>query len=281
MIGKPKSVLKLFDSLVNHGFLPRDCRHLTQDLVINASGDGFNVAPELLFLAARLASSMMPLFLVVIFLGDNLHFNKTICQTLANSNPGVDFFNVTSAGQVQKRQLANSEATNPKNIRHIGAKSHELAYHKKATRWLPWLLHKQAINISKEFGIRTGYTNVEKQSALYLSIMGDPITGVAPEEFVNIFFREERMPIEEGWKRPNVSITRATIAPITAIISQASEWSPYPNQTPSLTLVTDSERKLRLGQHFTVVNLEVERVDGSIIHPTSRQLFWSKYETDR
>ncbi|KAJ7586835.1 Cloroperoxidase [Mycena floridula] len=222
-----RSPCPALNTLANHGFLPRDGRNLTPDIVLQASQDGFNVAPELLFLAGRqglTTGTTLDTFTLDdiklynniehdaslsrgdFALGDNLHFNETIYQTLANSNPGVDFFNATSAGQVQKQRLADSQATNPKNI-----------------------------NTSKEFGARTG------QSALYLSIMGDPITGVAPKEFVNIFFREERMPIEEGWKRPNVSITRATISPITAIIGQASEWSPNPNQTPSLSLVVDAQ----------------------------------------
>ncbi|KAJ7588754.1 Chloroperoxidase [Mycena floridula] len=229
--------------LANHGFLPRDGRNLTQDLVIKASAEGFNVAPEPLFFAARLGLTTSTdlntftlddlklyeasLFLQVstygfdsynniehdaslsrgdFALGDNLHFNEAIYQTLANSNPGVDFFNATSAGQVQKQRLADSPATNPKNI-----------------------------NTSKEFGIRTG------QSALYLSIFGGPLTGVAPKKFVNVFFREERMPIEEGWTRPNVSITLATVAPLSAIIAQASDWSPNPNQIPSLAVVVDAQ----------------------------------------
>ncbi|KAJ7580473.1 Cloroperoxidase [Mycena floridula] len=222
-----RSPCPALNTLANHGFLPRDGRGLTQDAVIKASGDGFNVAPELLFLAARLGLSTstdlntftlddIKLYNSIehdaslsrgdFALGDNLHFNETIYQTLANSNPGVDFFNATSAGQVQKQRLTESQATNPK-----------------------------LINTSKEFGIRTG------QSALYLSIMGDPITGVAPKEFVNIFFREERMPIEEGWKRPNVTINDDTIGPISLVIGQASEWSPNPTQTPSLSLVGNAQ----------------------------------------
>ncbi|KAJ7579896.1 Cloroperoxidase [Mycena floridula] len=221
-----RSPCPALNTLANHGFLPRDGRNLTPDIVIQASQDGFNVAADVLFFPARQSlttGTTLETFTLDdiklhnniehdaslsrgdFALGDNLHFNETIYQTLANSNPGVDFFNATSAGQVQKERLAISQATNPNNI-----------------------------NTSKEFGARTG------QSALYLSVFGDPITGVAPKEFVNIFFREERMPIEEGWKRPNVSINRATAGPLTAIISQASEWSPNPNQIPSVTLVTDS-----------------------------------------
>ncbi|KAJ7575701.1 Chloroperoxidase [Mycena floridula] len=222
-----RSPCPALNTLANHGFLPRDGKGLTPDSVIKASGDGFNVQPDLLFLAARLGlttSTALDTFTLDdiklynsiehdaslsrgdFALGDNLHFNETIYQTLANSNPGVDFFNATSAGQVQKQRLADSQATNPK-----------------------------LINTSKEFSLRTG------QSALYLSIMGDPTTGVAPKNFVNIFFREERMPIEEGWKRPSVPINGDTLDPISAVIAQASEWSPNPTQTPTVALVVDAQ----------------------------------------
>ncbi|KAJ7210727.1 hypothetical protein GGX14DRAFT_450252 [Mycena pura] len=55
--------------------------------------------------------------------------------------------------------------------------------------------------------------------------MGDPLTGVAPKNFVQIFFREERLPIAEGWRRPNVTITVATLGPISDIMFSLSNWT--------------------------------------------------------
>lgn len=81
-------------------------------------------------------------------LGDNFSFNETLYQTLANSNPGVDYYNATSAGQVQKQRLIDSAAINP-NI----------------------------TNTHKEFTIRT------RESSLYLAVMGGPNpNGTAPKK---------------------------------------------------------------------------------------------------
>ncbi|KAJ7588990.1 Chloroperoxidase [Mycena floridula] len=172
----------LFDSLTNHGFLPRDGRGLTLGTVIQAATDGFDFQHDVLIFAAKLSlmtSGDLDTFTLDdlklhntiehdasisrsdFAFGDNLHFNETIFQAQANLNPGVDYYNVTSAGQVE--------------------------------------------------------------SALYLSVMGNPMTGVAPKTFVNIFFHEERMPIEEGWTRPNVSITGDTLNHLTVPIMQASD----------------------------------------------------------
>jgi hypothetical protein len=66
---------------------------------------------------------------------------------MLNSNPGFDFYNATSQGQVQKARLSESKATNP-----------------------------NAKNTKKEFAIRT------RESGLLLSVMGNVTTGVAPKE---------------------------------------------------------------------------------------------------
>ncbi|KAJ6631305.1 hypothetical protein B0H10DRAFT_1734641, partial [Mycena sp. CBHHK59/15] len=97
---------------------------------------------------------------------DNLHFNEAIFTTLTESNPGADVYNTTSMGQVQHAQLTLLLTTNP-----------------------------SVMNTRKEFNVHTC------ESGLYLSVIGDFLTGVASKEFVQIFFREEQLPIVEGWTR--------------------------------------------------------------------------------
>ncbi|THU78724.1 hypothetical protein K435DRAFT_699562 [Dendrothele bispora CBS 962.96] len=122
--------------------------------------------------------------------GKNANSNKTTFPTLPNSNPGFDFYDTTSAGQVQQIRLADSEARNP-NI----------------------------TNTQKEIFFRSG------ASALYLGVLGDPETGKAPKEFVQVLFREERLPIAEGWHRSETPITSANQASLTQLIIAASNWT--------------------------------------------------------
>ncbi|KAJ7496555.1 Cloroperoxidase [Mycena latifolia] len=191
------------NTLANHGYLPRDGRNISIPMMLKAAIDGFNVGPDAILQAAKfgLLSGDDPTTHNLIehdaslsrgdfALGDNLHFNETIFTTLANANPGVDYYNATSAGQVQHDRLAISLATNP-NI----------------------------TNTPKEFLVRS------RESGLYLSVMGNPLTGVAPKKFVQIFFREERMPIAEGWKRPTTTITAETLDPIENIVIDVSNWT--------------------------------------------------------
>ncbi|KAJ7758757.1 Cloroperoxidase [Mycena metata] len=202
--------------LANHGYLPRDGRNITVPEIINAALAGFNVNWDVILIAAKfglltgddlLSGTQMTLAALSSHnilehdasisrndfgdgSGDNVHFNETTFSTLANSNPGKDTYDPTSAGLVQKQRLADSVANNP-------------------------LL----VNTKKEFTLRSG------ESGLYLSVFGDPTTGIAPKKFVNIFFREERLPIAEGWTKSKTLITGDTLAVIEDTIHTASNWT--------------------------------------------------------
>ncbi|KAJ7715074.1 Cloroperoxidase [Mycena metata] len=199
------------NTLANHGYLPRSGKNISVPMIAEAMLDGFNIVSEALTQAAKFgllssfALATMDLDALKLHsliehdaslsrgdfaLGDNLHFNETIFSSLLNSNPGVDYYNATSAGHVMHDRLAISLATNPNTT-----------------------------NTPKEFAFRT------RESSLYLAVMGNPLTGVAPKQFVEIFFREERLPIAEGWKRSNTSITDEALGAIDNIIMANSNWT--------------------------------------------------------
>ena len=61
-------------------------------------------------------------------------------------------------------------------------------------------------------------------------------TGTAPKKFVDIFFREERMAIEEGWRISEVPIDEALEGPLFAEVARVSEFVPEDGQCPWVTL---------------------------------------------
>ncbi|KAJ6477034.1 Chloroperoxidase [Mycena sanguinolenta] len=199
------------NTLANHGYLPRSGMNITITDILDAAVAGFNVGPDSIIQAAKfgLLSGDAPTTLNLdalqlhnliehdasisrndFALGDNLHFNETVFSTLANANPGVDFYNGTSAAQVMQARLADSLARNV-----------------------------NVTNTRKEFSLRT------RESALYLSIFNDTRTGVTPKTFVQIFFREERLPIAEGWTRSETLIDAAAMVPVERIIETTAMWT--------------------------------------------------------
>ncbi|EIM82419.1 Cloroperoxidase [Stereum hirsutum FP-91666 SS1] len=199
------------NALANHGILPRNGSNITTNMILQAAVDAYNVQPHVLSLAAKIGmlvsaeSDTLSLDDINMheniehdastsrgdyYFGDNHSFNETIFQTLVNvSDQNLDTYNGTTAGQSQKARLEDSIARNP-----------------------------ELINTNKEFTIRT------RESSLYLAVMGNASTGIAPKEYVNIFFREDRLPIEEGWKRSDVPITSTLLDAIAQEIKAASEW---------------------------------------------------------
>ncbi|KAJ7210724.1 Chloroperoxidase, partial [Mycena pura] len=120
------------NTLANHGYLPRNGKNISIPMMLDAALEGFNLGPDSIIQAAKfgLLSGNAPTTLDLdalalhsliehdaslsrgdFALGDNLHFNETIFSTLANSNPGVDYYNASSASMVQDQRLAISLAT--------------------------------------------------------------------------------------------------------------------------------------------------------------------------
>ncbi|KAJ7574639.1 Cloroperoxidase [Mycena floridula] len=215
------------NTLANHGILPRSGRGLTVKNIVDASNIGYNVQIDVVGMPAKAGFLTSPddefFTLADIRLhnniehdasvsradfvtGDNFSFNETMYSAMVNVNPGLDYYDPTSAGLVQKQRLIESQATNP-----------------------------TLINTAKEFAIRT------RESSLYLAVMGNSTTGVAPKKFVNIFFREERLPIAEGWKRSSLPITGDSLHPISQGIKAASEWSPDDKCASVIFVVSDTD----------------------------------------
>ncbi|KAJ7237591.1 Cloroperoxidase [Mycena rebaudengoi] len=201
------------NTFANHGYLPRN---ISIPLLMDATLKGFNQHWDTILLAAKFGlfasedvTSFQEMRLDALSLsqpqphrarrvhlapglrfGDHIKFNESVYATVANSNPKKNCYNPVSASKVQRNRLAHSVATNP-----------------------------NVTNTSKEFKLRS------RETALYLSIFGDPLTGIAPKKFVNIFFREERLPIAEGWKKPTTLVEVATTSPLEKVIRAASEWT--------------------------------------------------------
>ncbi|KAJ7135299.1 Cloroperoxidase [Mycena crocata] len=213
------------NALSNHGYLPRDGKNFTPKQLLDAAIAGYNIDPPVIAVAAKFGIltksdsdtfDRMDLDKIVAHniiehdasisrndfgdgTGDNMHFNETTFSALSSKNPGQDTYDPVAAGQTQRDRLAHSLATNPLTL-----------------------------NTQKEFLLRS------RESALYLSIMGDPLTGIAPKEFVNIFFREERIPYAEGFELTKTRITEDTMSPIEDVIRDASEWTQTQHCGPML-----------------------------------------------
>ncbi|KAE9396717.1 Cloroperoxidase [Gymnopus androsaceus JB14] len=207
------------NTLANHGFISRDGRNITIPMVIRAvdivyntpSGPDLNLALKLALLTTDAPDSFTLDDLKLHVhgtmehdaslsrsdesIGDSIHFNSTVFATIAEANPDSDVYDTTSVGQAMEERLALAKQANPNLLNTVKER------------------HSQLL-----------------EASLFLSVMGDARTGVAPKKFVHVFFYEERLPLVEGWHRPSHPTTSTSLANIMAQLDKASQakgpWIP-------------------------------------------------------
>ncbi|KAJ7115620.1 Chloroperoxidase, partial [Mycena crocata] len=165
--------------LANHEYLPRSGKDFTVKQLLNAGLAGFNLDPDPIAVAAKFG---------IMIKSDSENYSTMDLDTLAEHNIiehdafisrndfGDGTGDNTHFNETTFAVLANA---NP------GKDTYDPVSAGVVQR------DRLAQNTEKEFQLRTDRT---RESALYLSIFGDPLTGVASKKFVQIFFREERLP---------------------------------------------------------------------------------------
>ncbi|KAL0567763.1 hypothetical protein V5O48_014232 [Marasmius crinis-equi] len=210
------------NALANHGYISRNGRNITIGAMLDAVEDGFGLSRDVIAIFAKQSIGCSKQYDSFDLgdtslhgciehdasvsradqaLGDNTRFNETVYNTLASKNPGKDFYDISVAAQVMQERLNHSIAFN-----------------------------KELVNGEKEFGHRSA------EAALYLMVMGDPESAVAPKKYVDVIFREDRMPWAEGWRKSSKLIQPAAVQAVVPKIMEAANWKAtggaYPGAIP-------------------------------------------------
>ncbi|KAF2132109.1 Cloroperoxidase [Dothidotthia symphoricarpi CBS 119687] len=207
-----RSPCPMVNTLANHGYLPRNGVNVSMADLIVGLGDGVHLAEAATRLVGAKALTASTtgnsstfnlddinkhgiiehdgsLSRADIFTGDNYHFKPAIwAHTSSYFNEST--IPISTAATARKARLAAAQAVNPE-----------------------W-------NFTA-----TDAQNSMIETALYLSVMANGTTGAAitgVKKWVNVLFREERLPIKEGWTRPESEITVAGLLQLVGLIAAAS-----------------------------------------------------------
>ncbi|KAH0030123.1 Cloroperoxidase, partial [Aureobasidium melanogenum] len=204
------------NSLANHGFLPHDGKNLNVAQLVLALFQGLGVSPEVSGVIGLLGalSSTHPLSLSFdlhdlsrhLFyiehddsfsrqdcrIGNCNDFNVTLWQTALDAmgeGPMVDAFDL---GRGKSARITSELTQNPEDL----------------------------------YGPRAaGFGAIE--AGFVLTAMGGP-SAIAPLKYVRIFFEEERLPWDEGW-RPFVEATNVATVTDAAVLSLAADSNLLPD----------------------------------------------------
>lgn len=199
----------MLNTLANHGYISRDGLNITLAELQNGFTEAINLAPDFSvrpWATGLLASTTGNNFTLNLndlikhnviehdaslsrldtYFGDADVFNDAVWAEV-NSTFGLDVVTVEQTAKSRAARIAKCAEENPEyNLTASGA----------AAGW--------------------------GEAALFLAVMGDKITGNASREFVEVFFKHERLPFEEGWVRQTEVIESAEITALTQKVIAAA-----------------------------------------------------------
>ncbi|KAL4861205.1 hypothetical protein BDV12DRAFT_208265 [Aspergillus spectabilis] len=198
------------NTLANHGYLPRNGKSITLDILKDAMLDGFNIANSdavILFLQAIRTSPNYPLTRSFdladlgrhgilehdislsrsdAYFADPNPFNETVWAETA-SYFTTPMITVDQVAKARMARLATSKQTNPE---------HELSALADGFSW--------------------------GECASFFEIMADGTTGTVNKTFIEYWFRNERMPTEIGWQRRPTTMQSAERLKYTRLLMESA-----------------------------------------------------------
>ncbi|KAK0727805.1 Chloroperoxidase [Lasiosphaeria miniovina] len=186
-----RSPCPMVNALANHGYLPRDGKGVSLARLITAFKDAINLAPAATLLVGfkslQASTTRNPLTFNLddlskhgviehdgslsrndIHLGDNHSFAPEVWAAVAAHFADDDVISIETAARARKARLAAAPKMNP------------------------------AFSITDE---QLGFSSIE--TSLYLLVFGHGTEGDARTEWVRTLFEKERLPFDEGFKRPD------------------------------------------------------------------------------
>lgn len=236
--GDVRSPCPGLNTLANHGILPRNGKGLTVPMLNSALLSGYNVGMDfstVIGSAGLLSSPTAPLAtsfdldnldkhnfpiehdaslsrLDLQQTGDNHSFNNATWQTVLAYVQGQSTFTIPTAAKAKYNRVQTQAKTNPTftytPLQFVLSCTSLFPRHTSIVMCIcsPFMLTK----------------TLDGETALYLSVMGDPITGIAPVSYVRTFFEQERLPYAEGWKAPSTQTNLLTLGDMVLRLNQAA-----------------------------------------------------------
>ncbi|EME40839.1 hypothetical protein DOTSEDRAFT_74410 [Dothistroma septosporum NZE10] len=202
------------NTLANHGFIPHNGKGLTQPIVTKGLADALNIGPDLanFLFAGGLLSAPQPLLgsfdlnmldqhnfpiehdaslsRIDTFFGNNRPFNQTIFNQVLAFYDGMENATIPVTSYAKYARVQDSQKRNPTFT--YGPREFLLSY---------------------------------GEAALYLSVLGDPTSGIAPVKYIQTFFEQERLPYNEGWRTPTQQTTLNSVGNMIGRLYQDSPES--------------------------------------------------------
>lgn len=204
------------NSLANHGFISRNGKGITVPMVIKAQHEVYNISTELATIVA-------------------------LGGLMTSDDPFSGAFDLDD---LSKHNMIEHDASLSRADINLGGDDHTfrqdifntvLAFFTGPNVTIPAaaLARYNRVLTEKYRDSHFSYGPDQQRSAyletaLYILTMVNPKTGATPVEFVRIFFEQERLPYNEGWRPPKQQINGLTLVTAVLQLALATPEKTYP-----------------------------------------------------
>ncbi|ETS75762.1 hypothetical protein PFICI_12706 [Pestalotiopsis fici W106-1] len=190
-----RSPCPAMNTLANHGFLPRDGRHITKDILITALKDGYNIGYDFAFNIWDTGRVVNPQPNATFFDMDMLQPTHGLVEHDGSLSRADVYFD--TSGKFDPK-VFDSFMSYFGNDTEISVKSLANARARHAL---------DMSRVNPDFAIAEESVPVlVGENAMLVAIWGDPVVQVIDRAYFEYFFRNERMPVELGWSPPSTEI---------------------------------------------------------------------------
>lgn len=205
-----RSPCPMVNALANQGYLPRDGRDVSLVKLVRGFKDGINLAPDatlLVGIRALQLSSTGSLFTFHlddlnkhgpiehdgsltrkdVFFGDNHTFSPEVWASVSAHFGDREVIPIETAAEARKARMAKAAEENP------------------------------------EFNLTSSQERFSFiETSLYMYVFGDGLEGNAKTEWVRVLMEQDRLPLEEGFRRSDKLLTISGILATKAKVEAAS-----------------------------------------------------------
>ncbi|KAF2651618.1 Cloroperoxidase [Lophiostoma macrostomum CBS 122681] len=192
--GDSRGPCPALNALANHGFLPHDGKAISIPVAVKAMGDALNVSQETAMFTASAAVTTSADPSKGLFDLSDLSKHGIIEHdgSLSRKDVSVDGDNHSFDQKIFDEFLQGLNITSGNVTIPIAAKG----------RWSR-ILTEKGRDPKFQYSARDRF-NSYAETSIYFSVLQDPVSGSVPLEWLKVFFEQERLPYNEGWRtQPN------------------------------------------------------------------------------
>jgi hypothetical protein len=212
--GDVRGPCPMLNSLANHGIIPHDGRGISRQIALRALDETLNISEEI----------------------GNFLFDQAI---VTNPAPNATVFSLEDLGRHNILEHDASLSRSDYYFTNDSVSFHQPSYDETRAHWTEDMIDVQQAADARWSRLQTsnatnpdfdlsdlGFNFGVGETAAYIIVLGDRVTGTVPRAWVQYLFENERLPLSLGWKPVETAIYMADLISMIGLVLDATPEVP-------------------------------------------------------